>query len=173
MLNTDLHVADLLKHMSRADFIRNAMRAIQESMPDASSASEILREDSGVLDSDASLGTPSKTGQVPAPTHPPANRSASAPVVGHPAPVARMASEAGLGPDSKSRNSSTNLGTMYSRTWESETESALKVRAYACGLASADQEGYLFCRAIRADSAANGVGGSELSPVDDIAGLVQ
>lgn len=31
MLNTDLHIADLTKHMSRADFVRNAMRAIQES----------------------------------------------------------------------------------------------------------------------------------------------
>lgn len=131
MLNTDLHVADLSKHMSRADFVRNAMRAIQESMPDASSTSEILREDSGLLGSESSFGTPSKSGQAPTQTHPSAHRSASAPVMGHPAPIARMASEAGLGLDSKGRSSSTNLGVMYSRTWESETESALKVSAGA------------------------------------------
>lgn len=132
MLNTDLHVADLSKHMSRADFVRNAMRAIQESMPDTSSTSEILRENSGLLGSESSFGTPGKGGQASAQAHPAAHRSASVPVVSHPAPVTRMASEAGLGLDSKGRSSSTNLGTMYSRTWESETESALKVGACVC-----------------------------------------
>lgn len=39
MLNTDLHIADLVKRMSRPDFVRNALRAVQESLPTAARGS--------------------------------------------------------------------------------------------------------------------------------------
>ena len=121
MLNTDLHIADLTKHMSRSDFIRNAMSAIRESMPDAAA------EDG------SDLVPPS------APAFRPANaqRSASAPIVqpgslasgagttpGLPNQVSRVVSEAGAlaGP-----GSSSSLETQtYSRAWEAEAETALR-----------------------------------------------
>lgn len=135
MLNTDLHVADLSKHMSRADFVRNAMRAIQESMPDGPSQSEILREDSADFDADSAFGTPTKSVRSPAPsttgsgqqTHPPAHRSASAPLPSQPAALTRMTSEAAFGSDGKSRSISNSHGSMYSRAWEAEAENVLKV----------------------------------------------
>lgn len=101
MLNTDLHIADLTKHMSRTDFIRNAMSAIRESMP----------EDD--------LAPPT----APALRPPNAQRSASAPIVqpGLPNHISRVVSEAGaLGSQSSLE------GHTYSRAWEVDAETALR-----------------------------------------------
>lgn len=91
MLNTDLHIAELSKHMNRTDFVRNALRAIQESMPGPSTPELINDDSSGRLASIRSQG----------------QRSISAPVI--------------------LNDSSTSVGEFsYNRTWEAETENALK-----------------------------------------------
>ena len=109
MLNTDLHIAELSKHMSRADFVRNAMRAIQESAPGFGESTP----DSGDDSASARLST---TRRVPAP------RSASAPVASTPPPSTnsdRSVSTATTRP---------STGSVHSKAWESEAETALKVR---------------------------------------------
>jgi PH/SEC7 domain-containing protein len=80
MLNTDLHIADLSKHMSRSDFIRNALSAIRESMP----------ED-----------------DLPPLRPPSTQRVTSAPVMGAPMALARVVSEAGIDGSSSSLSSFT------------------------------------------------------------------
>jgi PH/SEC7 domain-containing protein len=111
MLNTDLHIADLTKHMSRTDFIRNAMSAIRESLPEE----DAENGDGPLLPPQAAALRPHN-----------AQRSASAPVVhpGHPNAIMRVVSEAGAlaGP-----GSSSSLEThTYSRAWEAEAEAALR-----------------------------------------------
>lgn len=130
MLNTDLHIAELSKHMSRADFVRNAMRAIQESAPNANgdSAPDLVRDDLGSvrLGSTSTISsTRNRPGQGTAPT----SRSASAPVHS-PQPLAsreneRSVSVVAAGMD-KSRASPSG-SFMLTKAWETETENALKV----------------------------------------------
>lgn len=116
MLNTDLHIADLTKHMSRTDFIRNALSAIRESVPDAD-------QDTSAGD-DAPLVPPQAAGMRP---HN-AQRSASAPIVqpGHPNPISRVVSEAGAGGLAGPGSQSTLETHTYSRAWEAEAEGALR-----------------------------------------------
>lgn len=102
MLNTDLHIADLSKHMSRSDFVRNAMAAIRESMPDGASTPDLIRDDGSSRLSAASIRKPTP-------------RSASAPVPGLPAPINRVMSE-----------SVESWGSTYSKTWEVDAENALR-----------------------------------------------
>jgi PH/SEC7 domain-containing protein len=119
MLNTDLHIADLSKHMSRSDFIRNSMRAVQESMPpNTDSTPDLVRDDSGSTDHE-SLNTMAGSVKDRRPREaPPANRSASAPVMtnGYNMTLARNR-------ESYATTSSFN----YSKAWEQEAETALKV----------------------------------------------
>lgn len=111
MLNTDLHIADLVKHMSRADFVRNAMSAIRESVPaDGASTPDLVQDN-------ASLGSVS-TLNGHRPKVPPTQRSASAPVMTQSAGLSRVVSEAGI-----TGNSST---TSFTKAWEAEAENALK-----------------------------------------------
>lgn len=115
MLNTDLHIADLSKHMSRSDFVRNAMSAIRESMQDGASTPDLIRDDaSSRLGSTASMSTYRQK-------MPPAQRSASAPVVGQSAAVSRIVSEGAA------HDSTTTLNSFaYTKAWETEAENALK-----------------------------------------------
>lgn len=106
MLNTDLHIADLVKHMSRADFVRNAMSAIKEST-DGSSTPDLIRDD---MSSRVGSVSTLNAGRLKLP---PAQRSASAPV-GH--PMTRVTSAV---------DSSTTINS-YSRAWEVDAENALK-----------------------------------------------
>jgi PH/SEC7 domain-containing protein len=152
MLNTDLHIADLQKHMSRADFVRNAMRAIQESMPgDRGSTPDLIRDDSGSVrlgSSSVSFMQPSgaedgsTNGNGASVRHRPgpssiltAPRSASAPVVTSPHPPLRGDSErslSGVGSGSIADRARTSAPTpagsaIYGKAWEGEAENALKV----------------------------------------------
>ena len=128
MLNTDLHIADLTKHMSRADFVRNSMRAIQESVPltDRGSTPDLVRDDSSSSkfgqDSNASVTPSSSSMRAKTPTIPlNGQRSASAPVVASPAP-------GGPHRSMMARQSSATMSSFsYSKAWESEAENALKV----------------------------------------------
>lgn len=62
MLNTDLHIAELSKHMTRGDFVRNVIRAIQESLPSTSTPDLIIDFDSSKLrKSDRSVSAPVTT----------------------------------------------------------------------------------------------------------------
>lgn len=144
MLNTDLHIADLSKHMSRADFVRNAMRAIQESMPDRTSTPDLVRDGSSSrYGSMASVISPTSTATSPPPVPPaglgtvrakppvtlPTQRSASAPVVGSPIPAQRVVSEVAMPSNPESRASSITVSSFsYTKSWELEAENALKVR---------------------------------------------
>ena len=131
MLNTDLHIADMAKHMSRADFVRNSMRAIQESMPavDGASTPDLVRDDSSSL----KVGSGSVASMAPSSssvrTKPPVNpvsaqaRSASAPVV--PTPVIR--SDSGFRGTIQAGSTTTFSSFSYSKAWEAEAENALKV----------------------------------------------
>jgi PH/SEC7 domain-containing protein len=71
MLNTDLHIADLVKHMSRSDFVRNAMSAIMESTINGESAPDSIRNETSRQVSLSTLNSRQK---------PMTQRSASAPV---------------------------------------------------------------------------------------------
>ncbi|GFZ49007.1 hypothetical protein JCM24511_06756 [Saitozyma sp. JCM 24511] len=142
MLNTDLHIADLSKHMSRADFVRNAMRAIQESMPDRTSTPDLVRDGSSSrYGSMASVISPTSTATSPPPVPPaglgtvrakppvtlPTQRSASAPVVGSPIPAQRVVSEVAMPSNPESRASSITVSSFsYTKSWELEAENALK-----------------------------------------------
>lgn len=117
MLNTDLHIADLVKHMSRVDFIRNAMSAIKESTPtDGASTPDLIRDDAS-----SRMGSLSTLSNQQRHKVPPAQRSASAPVTTHQPGLARVISDAGLRQDS-----STTVNSFYSKAWELEAENALK-----------------------------------------------
>jgi PH/SEC7 domain-containing protein len=125
MLNTDLHIADLSKHMSRADFVRNAMGAIRESMPDRESTPDLIRDDSSRFGSASSMATPATSIRKPVP--PMAHRSASAPVIGATAHQPRVVSDVITG-QVESRASSATVSSVYTKSWELEAENALKVR---------------------------------------------
>lgn len=143
MLNTDLHIADLSKHMSRAEFVRNAMRAVQESMPagtmDGVSTPDLVRDDSGsghgMIASSISVAS-SVRDRRPRDA-PPAMRSASAPVNGMPYGVT----------NGKRGEGSTSVGSFsYYKAWEQEAESALRVSLRQLSLDPmniADQPGHL------------------------------
>jgi PH/SEC7 domain-containing protein len=119
MLNTDLHIADLSKHMSRNDFVRNSMRAVQESMPASGTDStpDLVRDDSGSISTaHGSVGSvPGSIKERRPPNAPPGNRSASAPVIGQ-------------NGTAKNRDSCATVGSFsYGRVWEQEAETALRV----------------------------------------------
>ncbi|WWD21934.1 hypothetical protein CI109_106422 [Kwoniella shandongensis] len=138
MLNTDLHIAELNKHMSRTDFIRNAMRAINESIPGADRAStpDLVRDDSGSVrlgfGSTGSMAPSFVSMRAKTPTQPPqsAQRSTSAPIVSSPAPPSRTDSTSSIathGLDGKQRGSSTTVSSFaYGKAWEVEAEAALR-----------------------------------------------
>lgn len=162
MLNTDLHIADLQKHMSRADFVRNAMRAIHESMPsDRTSTPDLVRDDSGSvrlgsssvssvqangsangISNANSNGNSASVRQRPGPVSmTTAPRSASAPVVTSPHPPMRGDSErslSGVGSGSIADRARTSAPTptgssIYGKAWEGEAENALKVSGLLVG----------------------------------------
>jgi PH/SEC7 domain-containing protein len=117
MLNTDLHIADLQKHMSRADFVRNSMRAIQESMPAGTEPpSDPTNNDSGSLrgiDVSASQSTTSVRLRATA------SRNASGSL------STELSSNSAA--DLRSRASSTTVNSFtYTKAWEIEAETALK-----------------------------------------------
>lgn len=118
MLNTDLHIADLSKHMSRADFVRNAMRAIQESAPGDEASTPDLVEDTA-FGSNSSMTTSSAVGRPREP--PPPQRSASGPVM-------------------LTDNAKSSVGS-FSKAWEVDAENALKVGRQKSSLA--DDAGHL------------------------------
>ncbi|WVQ68851.1 uncharacterized protein L199_007060 [Kwoniella botswanensis] len=136
MLNTDLHIAELNKHMSRADFVRNAMRAIHESMPagDRSSTPDLIRDDSSSMKlgfgSNASMAPSFVSVRAKTPANPPSTqRSASAPVVVNAGPP-RTDSTSSIGTnrtETKARGSSTTVSSFnYNKAWEVEAENALR-----------------------------------------------
>lgn len=121
MLNTDLHIADLQKHMSRADFVRNSMRAIQESMPaDRESTPDVqANNDSGslrnldVASASASQSTTSVRLRAAA------SRNASGTLSSDLTSPSTQ--------DLRSRASSTTVNSFtYTKAWEAEAENALK-----------------------------------------------
>ena len=138
MLNTDLHIAELSKHMSRSDFVRNAIRAIQESLPSDGGAStpDLIRDDSSSLriySSSTSVNPSSVSvrtkGAVPGAV-PGAQRSASAPVITSPSTHpddAPHGSRSQLHLDPRMKDSTLSVSSFsYSKTWEADAESALK-----------------------------------------------
>lgn len=126
MLNTDLHIADLSKHMSRNDFVRNSMRAVQESMPSngTDSTPDLVRDDSASTDTaHESLNTTAGSikDRRPREAPLPANRSASAPVMS-------QAYNVNLARNRESYATTSSFS--YGKAWEQEAETALKVRMH-------------------------------------------
>lgn len=123
MLNTDLHIAELSKHMSRADFVRNAMRAIHESMPDRDSSTiDLTNNDSGSLRNVDTLSATQSTTSVRL-RAPSTQRNASGTLS---PPVSELTSPSLQ--DLRSRASSTTISSSftYSKAWEQDAETALK-----------------------------------------------
>jgi PH/SEC7 domain-containing protein len=122
MLNTDLHVADMPKRMTRPDFVRNAMRAVQESMP----ASIPVEDDSRSLRSAINPNDETASPIAPVRQAPlgavQTQRSTSAPVMS----ASESTSNDGRGPQTRSI-STTVQPFSYTRAWETEAENALKV----------------------------------------------
>jgi PH/SEC7 domain-containing protein len=140
MLNTDLHIADLNKHMSRSDFVRNALRAISlstEGAPGTGSTPDLVKDNSSKFGGSSAasiasvtVGPNGRMKSIPAP------RSASAPVValaagsasGSASALSRVDSIGGVLEQIKLRGSQTTVGSFsYTKAWESDAESALKV----------------------------------------------
>lgn len=119
MLNTDLHIAELQKHMSRADFVRNAMRAIQESMPEDLES----HNDSGSLRGvDGTSTAAQSTTSITRLRQPANSRNAS----GTLAPASELSSPSSQDLRSRAASSTTVNSFTYSKQWEVEAESALK-----------------------------------------------
>lgn len=119
MLNTDLHIAELQKHMSRADFVRNAMRAIQESMPEDLE----VHNDSGSLRGvDGTSTAAQSTTSITRLRQPANSRNAS----GTLAPASELSSPSSQDLRSRAASSTTVNSFTYSKQWEVEAEAALK-----------------------------------------------
>lgn len=119
MLNTDLHIAELQKHMSRADFVRNAMRAIQESMPEDLE----VHNDSGSLRGvDGTSTAAQSTSSITRLRQPTNSRNAS----GSLAPASELSSPSSQDLRSRAASSTTVNSFTYSKQWEVEAEAALK-----------------------------------------------
>lgn len=122
MLNTDLHIADIQKHMSRADFVRNSMRAIQESMPDRESTPDLVN-DSGSLRNIDSLSASHSTTSVRLRNNAGTPRNASGNLI---SPSSDLASTSTQDLRSRGASSTTVNSFTYSKAWEIEAENALK-----------------------------------------------
>jgi PH/SEC7 domain-containing protein len=129
LLNTDLHVADLATHMSRSQFVRNTMTAIQAQFPstiahdqdgNSNMSRNTLFEDTEMVgrskrsDSIASWNSVSRDVVISLSPSPSINRSS---VIGE------TGSTSTPGVDTKPINTS----HLYNRTWENEMENLLKV----------------------------------------------
>lgn len=122
MLNTDLHIAELQKHMSRADFVRNSMRAIQESMPDRESTPDLVN-DSGSLRGMDSLSASHSTTSVRLRNASGTPRNASGNLI---SPSSDLASTSTQDLRSRGASSTTVNSFTYTKAWEMEAENALK-----------------------------------------------
>jgi len=119
MLNTDLHIADLQKHMSRADFVRNAMRAIQESMPsDRESTPDVTNNDSGSLRNVDSASASQSTTSVRLRAATSRNTSGTL--------TTELTSPSTQELRSRAASSTTVNSFTYTKAWEIEAETALK-----------------------------------------------
>lgn len=135
LLNTDLHIADLATHMSRSQFVRNTMTAIQAQFPStntydqdgsSSTSRNVLPEDTEIVgrskrsDSIASWNSVSRDVVTSLSSSPSINRTSE---------ISETRSTTTTGADSKSANTS----QLYNRAWENEMENLLKVwRAISC-----------------------------------------
>ncbi|KLT43101.1 SEC7-like protein [Cutaneotrichosporon oleaginosum] len=122
MLNTDLHIADIQKHMSRQDFVRNSMRAIQESMPDRESTPDLVN-DSGSLRNIDSLSASHSTTSVRLRNAAGTPRNTSGNLI---SPTSDLASTSTQDLRSRGASSTTVNSFTYTKAWETEAETALK-----------------------------------------------
>ena len=125
LLNTDLHVADLATHMSRSQFVRNTMTAIQAQFPSANTfdqdgnSSLSRNEDTEIVgrskrsDSIASWNSVSRD----------ITSLSSSPSINRTSEISETRSTTTAGVDSKSINTS----QLYNRAWENDMENLLKV----------------------------------------------
>ena len=144
LLNTDLHVADITSRMSRSQFVRNTMRAIQMQPHPTRCASTA---DLDLDDTSSGPGTNSDGTETPSVTRSKRSGSiASWNSISRDTFVSSGAmSSAGLSAVQRSLNSSTtsfqhspgveskplstgSLQVVYDRSWEVEMEALLKVR---------------------------------------------
>ncbi|GMK57715.1 hypothetical protein CspeluHIS016_0405490 [Cutaneotrichosporon spelunceum] len=122
MLNTDLHIADIPKHMSRADFVRNSMRAIQESMPDRESTPDLVN-DSGSLRNMDSLSASQSATSVRLRNTVGTPRNASGNLI---SPASELTSTSTQDLRSRGASTTTVNSFTYTKAWEMEAENALK-----------------------------------------------
>ncbi|BEI88238.1 uncharacterized protein CcaverHIS019_0109560 [Cutaneotrichosporon cavernicola] len=122
MLNTDLHIADIQKHMSRADFVRNSMRAIQESMPDRESTPDLVN-DSGSLRNIDSLSASHSATSVRLRNAAGTPRNTSGNLI---SPASELTSTSTQDLRSRGASSTTVNSFTYTKAWEIEAENALK-----------------------------------------------
>ena len=145
LLNTDLHVADLQTRMSRSQFVRNTMTAIQmqlQTSPDPSSnpslipAAHLSSSDLTYDDCSSVRCASDETDMRTLTRSKRSNSTASWNSVSVPDGLSPVSSQLGAGPSngsSQSVHSPSELGTpgrpvaLHGRAWEMDMEALLKV----------------------------------------------
>jgi PH and SEC7 domain-containing protein len=135
LLNTDLHVADLAAHMSRGQFVRNTLNAIQmqlhperyvnPSTPDLTSddSSSVRAHSRGEAELSVSLQSPKRSASITSWNSVPRGESTTSTGANTPADNEVAGKEVTKLPK---QNTPT---IVYDRNWELEMESLLKVSA--------------------------------------------
>jgi hypothetical protein len=143
LLNTDLHVAELNTRMSRSQFVRNTLTAIQMQLqpdpPARTSTSDLTSDDFGsarrtVLDSTETVSRPKRSNSITSWNSVSREAITSSPVIS----LATSQASSPGGQHSNGSNPSVQVSTpqdhkplnfaaVYGRTWENDMESLLKV----------------------------------------------
>jgi len=136
LLNTDLHVADLTTRMSRSQFVRNTIAAIQTQLqptPSQASFSDLTYDDSSVRGSDGTetIGTSTvrskRSGSITSWNSIPHDMLTS------PSGISSTTSPTSINGSSvsiqitSSQDAKSSSPVIYSRSWENDMESLLKV----------------------------------------------
>lgn len=136
LLNTDLHIADLTAHMSKSQFVRNTITAIQMQLR-PNSAAQLSTTDLTRDDSSSVRGGGSDETEMPSTKR--SDSVASWNSLTREAAVIAMASGTALNGSSHDANGSSpsiqitggqEQNRQYSRVWEADMENLLKVCIY-------------------------------------------
>jgi PH/SEC7 domain-containing protein len=132
LLNTDLHVADLTTRMSRSQFVRNTLTAIQMQLqptPAQSSATDLTHDSNTPSETEAVPTIRSKRSDSITSWHS-VSREAAAPPTSYVMSPAANGSTPSVQISAASHDHRSSVSSIvYGRGWENEMENLLKVRA--------------------------------------------
>jgi hypothetical protein len=154
LLNTDLHVADLATRMSRNQFVRNTLTAIQMQLhPTRSakgSASDLDYDDNGSDGQETiSMGRSKRSGSITSWNSVARDAVASTPGVSLATGAGSHVASPSPGEQSSRNGSTTSVyeskpqnssaaSIVYNRSWEIDMENMLKVLAISCSIVQHD-----------------------------------